>query len=103
VYTGGFHSPDDLVRILREAHNIQPLPPASALVAGTAKDSTQYKPLSAAEALQLQQQDNAGVEKMLRSEVDQIRSLAKVLSPAGGPVEDSKTIASEKRPREDSR
>lgn len=99
-YTGGHHSTDELINLLREARNIQPLPPPSALVMGSPKDSAQYKPLSPAEAEELQRQDEIGVEKMLRAEVEKIGGA--LLS--GGLAEDTKSLPLEKTeaPRDDS-
>ncbi|HEY3972241.1 MAG TPA: hypothetical protein VGM18_04505 [Candidatus Sulfotelmatobacter sp.] len=93
VYMGGFHSPGDLVQILREAHNIQPLPPPSAVVLGSLTDTTQYKPLSPSEAMELQRQDEAEVQRLLISEADKIRESLQSAQLAGGQAEDPKNLA----------
>jgi hypothetical protein len=96
VYTGGFHSPEDLIRILREAHNIHPLPSPSAVVMGAPIDDKQYKPLSASEAEELQRLDAAGIEKMLRSEAGSILSTLQSAQLTGGRAEDTKKLSTKK-------
>ena len=104
VMVGGFNSSDELAKTLREAHNINPLPPAAAVVVGQAKDE-RYKPLSPAEAQELQHQDETGVRQMLLSEVEGLKAAllrgrvlgatgatgtAGAAGPVGAPIEDTK-------------
>jgi len=91
-FTGGHHSTDELIRLLREANNVQPLPLASATVIGSPKDSGQYKPLSDTEAKELQRQDETGVERMLREQADRIRDAIQSAQLSGGAVEDTKAL-----------
>jgi hypothetical protein len=93
VMTGGFHSSDDLIKTLREAHNINPLPPPAAIVLGKATDDKQYRPLSQPEAEELQRQDEIGVKRMLLSEVESLKTAllsGRVAGGAGAAAEDTK-------------
>jgi len=94
-YSGGHHSTDEMINLLRAARNIQPLPPASALILGSPKDSAQYKALSPAEAEELQRKDEMGVEELLRSEVERMRAALLSAQLSGGPARDTKTLPQE--------
>jgi|SRR5208337_1004747 len=94
-YTGGHHSTDELINLLREARSIQPLPPPSALVFGSPKDSSQYKSLSPAEAEELQQKDEMGVRELLRSEIERMRATICSAQLSGGPAQDTSTLVIE--------
>lgn len=91
-YTGGHHSTDELINLLRETRNIQPLPPPSALVLGSPEDSTRYKPLSPAEAEELQRSDEMGVRQLLQSEVERMRATLRSAQLSGGLAQDSEAL-----------
>ena len=85
-YTGGHHSTDEMISLLREARNIQPLPAPAALVIGSPKDQ-QYKPLSISEAEELQRKDEMQINELLRSEIETMQARL-----AGGPVQDTRLL-----------
>jgi uncharacterized SAM-binding protein YcdF (DUF218 family) len=81
---GGFQSPADLIDLLREAHNIQNLPPPSAIVKGSAANEADYVGVSAQEAEQLALKDRDGVQRNIRREADRLLSSLGVQQIAGG-------------------
>lgn len=91
IYTGGHHSTDEMINLLREARNIRPLPAPSALVIGSPQDQ-QYQALSASEAEQLQRTDELGVDELLRSEVETIRSRIRSAQLGSGPAQDTQAL-----------
>lgn len=99
IYTGGHHSTDEMINLLREVRNIQPLPPPSAVVIGSPQ-SHQYRQLSPIEAEELQRKDEMGVEGLLRSEIETMRARIRSAQLAGGRVQDTKSLPSQK-PDED--
>lgn len=79
-YAGGLQSGTELIELLRAAHNVQPLPPPSALVVGSASNETGYKDVPESEAKELVRKDNEGVRLNLEKEAQRIKSMLGVKS-----------------------
>ena len=63
-----------MVELLRTAHNIQQLPPASAIVVGSAAEETNYKEIQRSQADELVRKDREGVQRNLEREAEQIKT-----------------------------
>ncbi len=79
-YAGGLQSSAELVELLRAAHNIQPLPPPSAIVVGKATRETDYQQIQQSEADELVRKDREGVRRNLEQEAEQIKAVLGSLS-----------------------
>lgn len=74
IYAGGMQSKEEVVSLLREAHNIKELPAPAALIRGAAADPTSYESLSPQDAASIIQRDREGVARML--DVEALRILS---------------------------
>jgi len=83
---GGFHSNADLVELLRVAHNVQDLPPPSAIVVGTATKEADYKEITPSEGDQLARSDRESVQRNLEREAGRIKSALGIPQIAGEPM-----------------
>jgi hypothetical protein len=72
------------VELLRAAHNVQDLPPPSAIVKGAAANEADYEQISEAEAQDLARKDREGVQQNLEREAEKIQSLLRIQTIAGG-------------------
>ena len=102
IYAGGLQSLPELVELLRTAHNVQPLPPPSAIVTGAAADEASYRLISEPEAQELALKDREGVQQNLLREVERIQSLLNISTVAGGALRHVSGPPPEKQPSKDS-
>ncbi|MBZ5505766.1 MAG: hypothetical protein LAO78_09780 [Acidobacteriia bacterium] len=64
----GMQTSQEIVEILREAHNIRDLPEPVAIVKGSATNPADYHPISSADAAQLVRTDHDQINQMLSQE-----------------------------------
>lgn len=72
IFVAGMQSHEELVALLRAAHNIEDLPPPAALIEGTASNQADYRDLSPERAAEIAEGDRDQVTKKLRDEAARI-------------------------------